>query len=139
MVISALIFVIKETTFILVSQVPYLCSNIPSSPYMGVYISQLIPYAGANTNYSDFLERHKYLRNRLLNRGYEKCVSKGLLLNSFSDISHWLKNTQFLLTQWEMLVFVNCYLCWCEPWFTDYDEITCKSYLIASRKGKEEV
>ena len=51
---------------------PYLCSNIPSSPAYGVYISQLIRYARASTNYSDFLERHKHLRNRLLNQGYEE-------------------------------------------------------------------
>ena len=41
---------------------PYLYSNIPSSPAYGVYTSQLIRY--------DFLERQKYLRNRLLNQGY---------------------------------------------------------------------
>ena len=51
---------------------PYLCSNIPSSPAYGVYISQLIHYARASTNYSDFLDRHKYLRNRLLNHGYDE-------------------------------------------------------------------
>ena len=51
---------------------PYMCSNIPSSPAYGVYISQLIRYARASTNYCDFLERHTYLRNRLLDQGYEE-------------------------------------------------------------------
>jgi hypothetical protein len=38
----------------------------------GVYISQLIRYARASSNYSDFLKRHLYLRNRLLDQGYNK-------------------------------------------------------------------
>jgi hypothetical protein len=51
---------------------PNMCSNIPASPAYGVYISQLIRYARASSNYSDFLKRHLYLRNRLLDQGYEK-------------------------------------------------------------------
>jgi hypothetical protein len=39
-------------------------SNIPASPAYGVYISQLIRYARASSNYSDFLKRHLHLRNR---------------------------------------------------------------------------
>jgi hypothetical protein len=45
-------------------------TNIPASPAYGVYISQLIRYARASRNYSDFLIRHLYLRNRLLDQGY---------------------------------------------------------------------
>ena len=37
---------------------PNMCSNIPASPAYGVYISQLIRYARASSNYSDFLKRH---------------------------------------------------------------------------------
>ena len=44
---------------------PNMCSNIPASPAYGVYISQLIRYARASSNYSDFLKRHLHLRNRL--------------------------------------------------------------------------
>ena len=51
---------------------PNMCSNIPASPAYGVYISQLIRYARASSNYSDFLKRHLYLRNRLLDQGYEQ-------------------------------------------------------------------
>ena len=51
---------------------PNMCSNIPASPAYGVYISQLIRYARASSNYSDFLKRHLYLRNRLLDQVYEK-------------------------------------------------------------------
>ena len=45
---------------------PNMCSNIPASPAYGAYISQLIRYARASSNYSDFLKRHLHLRNRLL-------------------------------------------------------------------------
>ena len=38
-----------------------MCSNIPASPAYGVYISQLIRYARASSNYSDFLKRHLHL------------------------------------------------------------------------------
>ena len=51
---------------------PNMCSNIPASPAYGVYISQLIRYARASSNYSEFLKRHLHLRNRLLDQGYEK-------------------------------------------------------------------
>ena len=51
---------------------PNMCSNIPASPAYGVYISHLIRYARASSNYSDFLKRHLFLRNRLLDQGYEK-------------------------------------------------------------------
>jgi hypothetical protein len=51
---------------------PNMCSNIPASPAYGVYISQLIRYARVICNYSDFLKRHLYLRNRLLDQGYQK-------------------------------------------------------------------
>ena len=49
-----------------------MCSNIPASPAYGVYISQLIRYAWASSNYSDFLKHHLHLRNRLLDQGYKK-------------------------------------------------------------------
>jgi hypothetical protein len=45
-----------------------MCSNIPASPAYGIYISQLIRYARASSNYSDFLKRHLYMRNRLLHQ-----------------------------------------------------------------------
>ena len=51
---------------------PNMCSNIPGSPAYGVYILQLIRYARASSNYSDFLKRYLHLRNRLLDQGYEK-------------------------------------------------------------------
>jgi hypothetical protein len=49
---------------------PNMCSNIPTSPAYGVYISHLIRYARASSNYSDFLKRHLFLKSRLLDQGY---------------------------------------------------------------------
>ena len=58
---------------------PNICSNIPASPAYGVYISQLIRYAMASSNYSDFLKCHLYRRNRLLYQGYKKiCLIRSL-------------------------------------------------------------
>ena len=51
---------------------PNMCSNIPAFPAYGVYISQLIRYARASSNYSDFMKRHLHLRNRLLDQDYKK-------------------------------------------------------------------
>ena len=48
---------------------PNMRSNIPASPAYGVYISQLIRYARASRNYSDFLKCRLYMRNRLLDQG----------------------------------------------------------------------
>jgi hypothetical protein len=49
-----------------------MCSNIPACPAYGVYISQLIRYARASSNYSDFLKRYLHLRKRLLDQDYTK-------------------------------------------------------------------
>ena len=46
-----------------------MCSNIPASPAYGVYISQLIRYARASSNYSDFLKRHLHLRKKATGPG----------------------------------------------------------------------
>ena len=45
---------------------PYLCSNIPSSPAYGVYVSQLIRYARACSAYDQFLNRARQLTKKLL-------------------------------------------------------------------------
>ena len=49
-----------------------MCSNIPASLEYGANTSQLIRYARASSNYSDFLKRYLHLRNRLPDQGYEK-------------------------------------------------------------------
>ena len=51
---------------------PVLSSNIPSAPAYGVYVSQLIRYARAFSNYQDLLERGKVLTTKLSSWGYKK-------------------------------------------------------------------
>ena len=63
-----------------------MCSNIPATPAYGVYISQLIRYARASSNYSDFLKRHVHLRNRLLDQGYEKIRSLKKFIFRYQDL-----------------------------------------------------
>ena len=63
---------VTKIKYIKIINFPNMCSNIPASPAYGVYISQLIRYARASSNYSDFLKRHLHLRNRLLDQGYKK-------------------------------------------------------------------
>ena len=46
-----------------------ICRNIPASPAYDFYISQLIRYARASNNYSDFLKCHLYLKNGLMDQG----------------------------------------------------------------------
>ena len=53
-----------------ITNFPFLCSNIPSSPCYGVFISQLIRYARASTKYTDFALRARRLSDKLLSQGY---------------------------------------------------------------------
>ena len=58
---------------------PYLCSNIPSSPAYGVYVSQLIRYAWACSTYEQFIMRGKLLTNKLLKQEYQELRLKSSL------------------------------------------------------------
>ena len=49
---------------------PYLCSNIPSGPAYGVYVSQLVRIGRICSDYSDFVLRHYKLTERLIHQGY---------------------------------------------------------------------
>ena len=66
-----------------------MCSNIPASPAYGVYISQLIRYARASSNYFDFLKRHLHLRKKFIFR-YQDLVeiysvsAKTIISDAFS-------------------------------------------------------
>ena len=64
---------------------PNMCSNIPASPAYGAYNSQLIRYARATSNYSDFLKRHLHLRNKLLDQAINRFALFDLLKSLYSD------------------------------------------------------
>ncbi|KAK3087812.1 hypothetical protein FSP39_010974 [Pinctada imbricata] len=65
-----------------ITNFPFLSSNIPSSPAYGVFISQLIRYARANTKYTDFVLRARRLSDKLLSQGVRElkqlCVLRNL-------------------------------------------------------------
>jgi hypothetical protein len=84
---------------------PNMCSNIPASPAYGVHISQLIRYARASSNYSDFLKRHLHLRNRLLDQGYKRFALFDLLKSLYSDTKILSKYIPSLQRQWYSMHF----------------------------------
>ena len=51
---------------------PFLCSNIPTGPAYGVFVSQLIRYARSCSQYEQFAHRSRLLTQKLLNQGYTK-------------------------------------------------------------------
>ena len=53
-----------------ITNVPFLSSNIPSSPAYGVFISQLIRYSRACSSYECFILRARRLSSKLLKQGY---------------------------------------------------------------------
>ena len=71
---------------------PFLSSNIPSAPAYGVYVSQLIRYARACSNYQDIMERGKVLTTRLLSQGYQKTKVVAILKKLYGR-HHDLVNT----------------------------------------------
>ena len=51
-----------------------MCSNIPSAPAYGVYVSQLVRYGRVCCNYEDFVDRVKLLTSKLLSQGYRRAM-----------------------------------------------------------------
>ena len=49
---------------------PHVCSNIPSKPAYGVYISQLIRIGRICDSFKDFADRHYKLTTRLIQQGF---------------------------------------------------------------------
>ena len=64
---------------------PNMCSNIPTSPAYGVYISQLIRYTRASINYSNFLKHHLHLRTGYWTRAMKRFALFDLLKSLYSD------------------------------------------------------
>jgi hypothetical protein len=81
----------RDDFYFKIKNFPNMCSNIPASPAYGVCISQLIRYARASGNYSDFLKRHLYLRNRLLAMEEINSANLKLLIDKTSSIYLYVK------------------------------------------------
>jgi hypothetical protein len=108
-----------------------MCSNIPASPAYGVYISQLIGYARASSNYSDFLKRQQeavvvitqYIRpiemeltytvtwTQMLDTGQFVFYNSSILLSFLSFLIDFMYNLALLLSKqiyYSLLfVFIN--------------------------------
>ena len=54
-----------------ITNFPLLCGNNPSSPTYGFFVSQLIRYSRACSDYKDFLYRCQLLTTRLVSQGYQ--------------------------------------------------------------------
>jgi hypothetical protein len=70
-----------------IANFPFICSNIPTAPAYGVYISQLIRYPRACGSYQDFLDRELLLTMKLLNQGFLLVKLKSSL-RKFCDRHH---------------------------------------------------
>ena len=84
---------------------PFLSSNIPSAPAYGVYVSQLIRYARACSNYQDVMERGKVLTTRLLSQGYQKTYWYQHLRSSLGDIMIWSISTMWQFPELFLVFF----------------------------------
>ena len=89
---------------------PYLCSNIPSSPAYGVYVSQLIRYARACSAYDQFLNRGKLLTDKLLLQGFQQSRLKAAFRKFYGRYNNLVYQYDLSLSQ--MLSDVFHSHCW---------------------------
>jgi hypothetical protein len=76
---------------------PFICSNIPTAPAFGVYISQLIRYSRTYDSYHDFLDRGLLLTRKLLNQGFLYWSSGSHHFESFTVTTMtWLTVAEYL-------------------------------------------
>ena len=79
--------------------VPFLSSNIPSSPAYGVFISQLIRYARACSSYECFILRATRLSSKLLGQGYVMERLKSSLRKFYGRYGDLIKHYEVSLSQ----------------------------------------
>ena len=77
---------------------PYLCSNIPSSPAYGVYVSQLIRYARACSAYDQFLNRDRLLTDKLLLQGFQQSRLKAAFRKFYGRYNNMTYSTVAIMT-----------------------------------------
>ena len=69
---SLLDFTTNGMTFPKWLRLPFLSSNIPSTPAYGIYVSQLLRSDWACSEYKDLIERGRLLTMELLTQGHQK-------------------------------------------------------------------
>ena len=82
-----------------ITNFPFLCSNIPSSPAYGVFVSQLIRYARACSKYDGFVTRAKRLTDKLLVQGYVTERLKSSLRKFYGRCGDLLKEYEVPLSR----------------------------------------
>ena len=82
-----------------ITNVPFLSSDIPTSPAYGVFISQLIRYARACSLYGCFILRATRLSNKLLEQGYVKERLKSSLRKFYGRYGDLIKQYEVSLSQ----------------------------------------
>ena len=102
---------------------PFLDGDVPRRPSYGVYISQLIRFAGVCNHVEDFNARNKRLTAKLLKQGYRynklrKAFSRFYrrqyeLISKFNVglkylLHQGLSEKLFILVGWDLSFFVCC-------------------------------
>ena len=82
-----------------ITNVPFMSSNIPTSPAYGVFISQLIRYARASSSYGCFVLRETRLSNKLLEQGYVKERLKSSFRKLYGRYGDLIKQYEVSLSQ----------------------------------------
>ena len=82
-----------------ITNLPFLSSNIPSSPAYGVFISQLIRYARACSSYECFILRAARLSSKLLRQGYVMERLKSSLRKFYGRYGDLIKHYEVSLSQ----------------------------------------
>ena len=82
-----------------ITNVPFLSSNIPSSPAYGVFISQLNRYARACSSYECFILWAMRLSNKFLGQGYVKERLKSSLRKFYGRYGNLTKQYEVPLSR----------------------------------------
>ena len=92
---------IKTKTFP-IGNLPFITSNITPSPAYGDYISQLIRYSRACSQYSDFQDRAQLLTQKLLIQGYVAARLKSSLQRIYSRHHNFVDRYEISISQMTM-------------------------------------
>ena len=82
-----------------ITNVPFLSSNIPSSPAFGVFISQVIWYARARSSYECFIWMVARISSKLLGQGYVRERLKSSLMKVYGRYWDLIKHYEIFLSQ----------------------------------------
>ena len=89
----------REDFNFVITNFPFLGSNIPTSSAYGVFISQLIRYARACSSYGCFIMRATRLSNKLLEQGYVTERLKLSLRKFYGRYRDLINQYEFSLSQ----------------------------------------